>query len=166
MLFGFCYYLTVPVLAEAFKYESWESGMSLIEVEQIANVKQIKYKKQYVKADAVLNMFYIDRVYGGAAQVILSFTPITSKLCTILIRWKKIDFEFWQKTISILTKKYGTISESRDAPTKLLVWRPDNDTMIMFYEQQPQTCLAYLDDPLMKVWSKERSLISGEAKGK
>lgn len=104
--------LMIPIHAQAFSFDIWESGISLADAKILASKESVYLQEPEVDTDPQFDKQYNAKLFGKAVIVRLYFTAKDRKLYTISVRWEQSLEEhgievFSEKIEKILIKKYG-----------------------------------------------------------
>lgn len=104
--------LLFPAICNGFKFDVWQSGITLEEAEMLAEKESIQLQDALVDTVPQFEKQYTARLFNRPVVVRLNFTEHQSRLYHVTVRWEKGIEEhevadFSEKIERILTKKYG-----------------------------------------------------------
>jgi len=167
ILFFFFFFMVITFAREAaaFKFDKWSSGMTVSQAIDIAERSDIPLNKDGIisnnkhfnpstcrkYADTAREFYYKAVLLSKPATVTLHFTPTSSRLYLVSIRWGNIPVKspFIEELVEMFTRKYGV---AKDAGRDLFYWYhqwsiDSNNSVILKFRDQ-STELRYIDRTL------------------
>jgi hypothetical protein len=158
--------------AAAFKFDKWSSGMTVSQAIDIAERNDIPLNKDGIisnnkhfnpstcrkYADTAREFYYTADILSKPATITLHFTPTSSRLYLVSIRWGNIPAKspFIEELVEMLTRKYGV---ANDAGRDLFYWYrqwsidSNNSSILKFRDQSTE--LRYIDNDLERAAASE-----------
>jgi hypothetical protein len=156
------------VQSNAFEFDVWNSGISLTEAMKIAEFNDVPlttagamkpcqrgkehYRPERMKdAQKSRNFCYKDTVVGKPALVTLHFTPMSKKLCNVVIYWANADKAQQKEVLFVLSEKYGDplkyspVKDQFPVTPDIRLENPLSETQFFGVDQQNIICVQYVE---------------------
>lgn len=155
-----------PVSSSAFTFDDWHSGMTLDEVLNISEKKDLPINRDGLViqnkhfdpstsrayADRARIFYYKTTLASEPAKVTLRFTEESRLLYEVKVHWQGINVKkgLVPAVEDMLQKKYGNPTKSRKFFSKDKIWHLDKDNQLVMENSGAALQLVYIDLVLEK----------------
>ncbi len=160
-----------PAYLLAFTFDNWQSGMTLDEVLNLSEKKDIPIKRDglvgtkehfdpktsRIYADKARVFYYKTTLVNEPAKVLLHFTEESRLLYEVKISWH-VKKGLPSAVEEMLEKKYGSPTKSRKMFSKDKTWHLDKDNKLIMRKVGIVLQLRYIDLILEKTDSHEKNV--------
>lgn len=156
----------------AFTFDDWHSGMTLDEILNISEKKDLPImrsgllgRKEHfdpetsrIYADIARTFYYKTILVDEPAKVELQFTEESRRLFEVRISWQGINIkkDLPPTVETMLNKKYGSPTKRRKMFIKDEIWRLDNNNQLIMKKSGAALHLRYTDLKLEKADADEK----------
>lgn len=172
LIFAVVVFCWNPVSSSAFTFDDWHSGMTLDEVLDISEKKDLpinRYglvivnkhfdpKTSRAYADRASTFYYKTTLASEPAKVTLRFTEESRLLYEVKVHWQGINVKkgLVPTVEDMLQKKYGKPTKSRKFFSKDKIWHLDKDNRLVMENSGAALQLVYIDLVLEKTALHEK----------
>lgn len=164
-----------PAYLLAFTFDNWHSGMTLDEVLNLSEKKDIPIRRyglvgttehfnpktSRIYADKARTFYYKTRLVNEPAKVVLRFTEVSRLLYEVKVSWQGVNVkkDLPPAVEEMLQKKYESPTKSRKRFSKDKIWQLDRDNQLIMKNTGVVLQLRYIDLILEKtaIAEKERA---------